>query len=102
MYNWSRKVLSTSGGAFPRAGGGWLGPHRGLSSCSATHAAVLAATKVNGSRAGAQEIYTFYRFLVSFLFYMENRKIFMKRNAEFCEHSRKVIIFCLLVIILSC
>lgn len=43
-------------------------------------------------------LYNFYLFLVSFLFYMENRESFMKRNAELCGHDRKMVFVCFLVI----
>lgn len=74
-------------------------PHRWLFSYLATHVAVQVAIKVNGSGTGLRK-FMYFTTLVSFLFYMEKRKILIKRNAKFYDHNRKVIVFCLIVIIL--
>lgn len=107
-YDWSRKVLSPSGGALPWRRGGQptqatflpLGHSRSSPRC---HQGQWQWNR-------AQKIYANFFFFTSFwhlfcgifgIFYMEKRKILIKRNVKFCHHSRKVIVFCLTVIILS-
>lgn len=78
-------------GAFHRSsfkvgeGGGRLGPHDGLSSGRAAVQQPAVGQRSAQECQGVRQFIRFYSLLVSFLFYMENR------NADFWEHSRKVI-----------